>query len=160
MIIQENSQYSYDFEVDATPDTVWSYLWDIHGIAACIEGCGEVREIEENLSYEAEVRKKLGPFLIRMPLEISILELKEAELLKVRIKGSDRKLRSEAVQHITISLAQPNSPQITVTIGADLELSGMLATLGKTLVRQQFARQIEDFVFKFRKSILDKVQNG
>ena len=157
---QENSQYTYDFEVEAQPDTVWSYLWDIHGIAACIEGCGEVREIEENRSYEAEVRMKLGPFLLRMPLEISVLELKEAELLKVRIKGSDKKLRSEALQHITISLDQPNPPQTTVAISADLELSGMLATLGKILVRQQFAKRIEDFSFKFRKSILDKVQNG
>jgi len=28
------------------------------------------------------------------------------------------------------------------------------------MVRQQFAKQIEDFIIKFRKSILEKVQNG
>ena len=157
---QENCQYTYDFEVDARPDLIWSYLWDIDGIAECIAGCGEVEKIEANKSYQAEFSKKIGPFLMRMPLEIDILELKEAELLKVRIKGSDKKLRSEAVQVIRMALTQPNSPMTTIAIVADLELSGMLATLGKHMVRQQFAKQIEDFIIKFRKSILEKVQNG
>jgi len=97
---------------------------------------------------------------MRMPLEIDILDLKEAVLLKVRIKGSDKKLRSEAVQVITIVLTQSNAPMTTISVAADLELSGILATLGKTMVQQQFTKQIEDFIFKFRKSILEKVQKG
>ena len=159
-ITQQNSQYAYDFEVDARPDLIWSYLWDINRIAACIEGYGEVHETEDNKSYQADFRKKIGPFLIRMPLEIDILELKEAALLRVRIKGSDKKLRSEAVQDIRIALTQANLPMTTSAIAANLELSGILATLGKTMVQQQFAKQIEDFINKFRKSILEKIQNG
>ena len=157
---QEKSHYAYDFEVDASPDRIWAYLWDIDRIAECIDGCGEVSEIRENKSYHVEFRKKIGPFLMRMPLEIDILDLKEAVLLKVRIKGSDKKLRSEAVQVITIVLTQSNAPMTTISVAADLELSGILATLGKTMVQQQFTKQIEDFIFKFRKSILEKVQKG
>ena len=157
---QEKSHYAYDFDVDATPDRIWSYLWDIDRIAESIEGCGKVTKIEENKAYHVEFKKKIGPFLIRMPLEIDILELKEAALLKVRIKGADKKLRSEAIQIITIVLTKANAPATTIVMAADLELSGLLATLGKTMVQQQFTKQIEDFIFKFRKSILEKIQNG
>ena len=55
-------------------DRVWSFLWDVPRLAACIPGAREVRAIEDGKRYAAVVADKLGPFRVQFPLEIEVLE--------------------------------------------------------------------------------------
>ncbi len=57
-------------ELAASPIAVWERLWDIHALAGCIPGCGDVEAIEERRRYRATIRDKVGPFRIAIPLEI------------------------------------------------------------------------------------------
>ena len=57
-------------ELTAPPGAVWQRLWDIHALAGCIPGCGDVEAIEEHRRYRATIRDQVGPFRIAIPLEI------------------------------------------------------------------------------------------
>jgi carbon monoxide dehydrogenase subunit G len=138
--------FNHDFEIEAPPVLVWKFLWDIQAMAGCIPGCEEVITQVENKTYLAKMRRKVGPFVIRMEMDIEVTECVEPERVAVVVAGRDNKLKSKLSQTLNVSLSgEPEGPS-RVEIHTQFELSGVLAALGATLLKGHVKHEMDTFV--------------
>ncbi len=146
-------KFVHSFDIEAAPKLVWSFLWNVQALTRCITGCEEVITRSENKAYFARIRRKVGPFLIRMELEIDVKTCVEPERIAVVVSGRDNKLRSKLSQELLLSLkGNPEGPS-TVQIESDFELRGVLAALGKNLLRGHVRNEMNTFVENVRAGI-------
>jgi|ETNmetMinimDraft_26_1059896.scaffolds.fasta_scaffold71624_2 carbon monoxide dehydrogenase subunit G len=156
--MSENINHS--FQVDSVPEQVWEFFWDVHAMARCIPGCEEVTTVEDNKTYKATVRRNMGPFLIRMPLDVTVLESTPPRLFRVQISGKDKKLRSEVHQTVSVGLTDAAPNKTDVEIDIDITLSGLLATLGRNLVRTQIIQAMDEFVYTVHDVLVKRGQEA
>ena len=134
------------FVVDTARETAWAFLWDIEALAKCVPGCQEVLTQERGLSYKARVRRNVGPFLIRLELDIAVAESVPLQRIRVLVLGEDTRLRSKVQQSITVSLNDFGDSQCQIEIVTEFRLSGMLAALGEGLLTGQIRQELDTFV--------------
>ena len=142
--MQQTMQHA--FIVDAARERAWAFLWDLEAVAKCIPGCEEVLTQEPGLSYKARVRRVVGPFLIRLELNIVVAESVPLERIQVVVSGEDKRLRSKVQQNITVSLHDFGNSQCQIEIVTDFRLSGMLSALGEGLLAGQIHQELDAFV--------------
>jgi carbon monoxide dehydrogenase subunit G len=136
--------------VSAPVGEVWAFLWDIERVARCLPGCAEVVTLEQDKSYSARVERKLGPFVLGMDLNISVLEKAPPHRIRVRVAGDDGRLRSRVDQILTLTLLAESTGQTEVQLHSSFELTGLLASLGQNLVAMQTESVLDDFVESLR----------
>jgi len=134
------------FVVNTAREQVWRFFWDLETVAKCIPGCEEVRTLTPGLSYQARIRRSIGPFLIRLELQIAVVESESPQRIRVRVSGEDKRLRSEVQQNISIVLSDVDDKQCQIEITTDFRLSGMLTALGEGLLGNQIRQEIDTFV--------------
>ena len=141
-----NQDFNRSFGIEAPPALVWKFLWDIEAMAGCIPGCEEVITQVENKTYLAKMRRKIGPFVIRMEMDIEVTECVEPERVAMVVAGRDRKLKSKLSQTVTLALeGEPEGPSC-IEVNTHLELSGVLASLGAILLRGHIQNEMDTFV--------------
>jgi uncharacterized protein len=145
----------HSFEIQAEPGVVWTFLWDIEGMARCIPGCQSVAAKTPDRSYNAVVRKKVGPFLVRMELAIEVLAQDAPNSILVEISGDDLKLKSHIRQLVDIRLSQGRDGGTAVAIHATLIMDGILASLGRPLIEMQVRQVLNDFSEAFQAKMQD-----
>ncbi|MCW2952193.1 MAG: hypothetical protein JWQ48_1363 [Conexibacter sp.] len=137
-------EFGRTIALDAGLLEVWSFVWDFEEVARCIPGCEEVTEHVPHRSYTAEVRKKLGPFLVRMPLEIEIVSYEEARSIRAAVIGKDRRLRSEVTQELDVTLTGDDRRcLLRAVIRASIQ--GVLASVDATLIERNLDQTIGEF---------------
>jgi len=148
------------FVVDTTRDRAWAFLWDLEAVAKCIPGCEEVLTQEPGVSYKARVRRNVGPFLIRLELNIGVTESVPLERIQVVVSGEDKRLRSNVQQNVTVSLNDFGNSQCQIEIITDFQLSGMLAALGEGLLAGQIRQEIDTFVGSVKKTLQERASEA
>ena len=146
----------HNFDVPTTAETVWNFLWDVQSLAQCIPGCGPVEIIEEQKAYKAQMKRKVGPFLLRFNLEINILEADAPRQIKVEIFGSDKRLKTTIKQLLIVNLTS-GSENTNVDLNLDMELTGVLVTLGKRLAVAHINQILDDFVATMQERIRERI---
>lgn len=136
-------------------DEVWNFIWDFKGVARCIPGCEDVQEHDPHHKYTAAVRKKLGPFLIRMPLEIEIVDHRERSWLCATVVGRDQRLRSEVEQRLNVKLGDhPAGTRLLAEIA--VEIRGVLATVDAHLIERNLDQTIGEFTQALNAEFADR----
>lgn len=143
---------SHSFSVNAPQTVVWSTLWDMKRIAACIPGCESVVERSPMAVYDVAIRRKVGPLLIRMAVEAEVVERTEPSLIEIRGSGKDTRLRSLAVFGLVIRL-RPGSVGTEIDVETQFEISGLIVSLGERLIAAQLDREMEDFIARLRDTV-------
>ena len=82
-------RFATQVTVHVPRQSVWDFLWDVPRLTACEPGCEAVEEIEPNIRYQAVVRDKVGPFSLRVPLAVEVLEATAPVRLRARAQGRD-----------------------------------------------------------------------
>ena len=152
--------FQNDFNVEAQPEQLWTFLWDIESMAQCIPGCEEVITHEDKKSYKARMRRKVGPFVIRIEMDILIVECEPPKRIVMEVSGKDKRLRSELTQRVTVSLNVEGDGNCKVVIDTHLQLSGVLATLGVSLLSGHIEQEINTFVTSLREAIEKRKAEG
>jgi carbon monoxide dehydrogenase subunit G len=146
------------FELDASPDDVWSLLRDTPRFTGLLPGVESVVRIEGEgaESYAATVIDKIGPFKVTMNLQVRVVEARETSLLKAAIGGADASGLNRVTGHLQVDL-RPAPPGTQMNFEASVEVLGKLATLGAVPIRRrttqlfaEFARNIQSQFAKER----------
>jgi len=143
----------HSFSVGATLNQAWSFLWNIEAVAKCIPGCEEVLVREQGTSYQARVRRHVGPFLIRFELDIAVAQSSPPHRIEVVVSGDDKRLRSQIRQSIIVSLTEVEAGQCQIDLATSFELSGMLASLGERLLGAQIQQELDIFASCIQNSL-------
>jgi carbon monoxide dehydrogenase subunit G len=131
-------------ELTAAPAAVWERLWDIHALARCIPGCGDVEAIEERRRYRATISDRVGPFRIAVPLEI-LVEAAPPERLAISASGRDATLGSPVKVGLAVALTGGPDRGTRLAIDGDVQIGGKLATLGQGVIQRRTKDVLDQF---------------
>ena len=143
----------HSFDVTASRELVWSFLWDPQALARCLQGCEDVVVVEEGKSYRVRVRRKVSVFVVGLELDITVLEREAGRYVRLEISGKDARLRSELHLALLVSVDEIAPNECRINLGATINLSGLLAALKKTLVSMQISQTLDDFATRLRSAI-------
>jgi len=129
-------KFEKEITVDAAPDKVWGFLWDVERVARCLPGCREVRMVVPHERYEATVVERVGPFKVQFPLEIQVLEVEELRRLKAQAVGKDSAMGSSLKVILELQLERTDTGS-RIAIVSDTSILGKLGTLGQGIIQHK-----------------------
>jgi carbon monoxide dehydrogenase subunit G len=143
-------RFDIQVTVQVPRQILWDFLWDVSRLTACVPGCEAVQEIEPGTRYQAVIRDKVGPFTLRVPLAIEVLEATAPARLRARAQGRDAAVQSLVKVESTLVLVETSAQTTTLQVCADVTVLGKLGTLGHSVIVRrgeaivaQFARAIQ-----------------
>jgi carbon monoxide dehydrogenase subunit G len=138
-----------EIRIGAAREAVWEFLWDVPRLAACVPGASDVQAVEEGKRYTGVVAEKVGPFKVRFPLEIEVLEARPLERLRARAGGRDASVDGLAKVDLDVSLT-PVEGGTSMRLAADISVLGKLGTLGHSVIVRKGADIVDRFAAAVR----------
>lgn len=136
---------SHTFEVSRPIDQVWDFFQDIPSVAQCLPGAELLDDPGEG-SYAGKVSVKLGPMAATFEGTANVNVDAAAKTGSIEGKGVDKRGGSRGHVKVAYSLS-PAGTGTSVTIDADVTLSGAAAQFGRTgLINEMSNRLIGEFV--------------
>jgi uncharacterized protein len=145
-------QFTKDIEVARPPEAVWAFLWDVDGVARCLPGCGDVRTIAPQKRYTAVVGERIGPFTVRFPLEIEVLEIEPQRRLRARAAGRDSAVGSSLRVLLDLNL-EPRDGGCVIRVSSDTAVLGKLGALGGGIIQRKADQIMEQFAASLRQAL-------
>ncbi|MDH3603647.1 MAG: SRPBCC domain-containing protein [Candidatus Tectomicrobia bacterium] len=127
-------QFERQVQVEASRQEIWGLLWDVPRVVNCVPGCETAEEIEPYQRYRAVVREKVGPFKVRIPLDIDILESTAPRRLVAKASGREGKVQSHVKVEIDLTLVEVEPHVTELRLQADVAILGKLGTLGHSVI--------------------------
>jgi carbon monoxide dehydrogenase subunit G len=144
-----------EIRIGAPRTKVWEFLWDVPRLAACIPGATDVRAIEDGKRYAAVVADKVGPFRVKFPLEIEVLESRAPEHLHARAGGRDTAV--DGLVKVDLDVVLTDLEEGTgFRLAADIAVLGKLGTLGHSVI----VRRGNDIVDRFAAAVRAQLERG
>ena len=133
-------------EVDRPADQVWDLFQDVPSLAGCLPGA-ELTADKGDGVYAGKVSAKLGPMTADFEGEATVTADEAARTGAVKGKGMDKRGGSVGQVTVNYSLVSRADGGTTVTVDADVLLSGAAAQFGRTgLIKEMSSRLIGEFV--------------
>jgi uncharacterized protein len=141
-----------DIVVGRAPERVWTFLWDVERVARCLPGCEDARTVVPQQRYAAVVAERVGPFKVRFPMEIEVLEVEEGRRLRAQAAGRDSAIGSSL--RITIELRlEPRDGASVIHIASDATVLGKLGALGHGMIERKAEQIMEGFAAAMRQAL-------
>ena len=144
--------FARDIEIGRPPEHVWGFLWDVERVARCLPGCREARTVVPHERYAAVVGERVGPFTVKFPLEIQILEVEKGRRLKAQAAGRDPAMGSSLRVMLELAL-EPRGEGCTVHLVSDAAVLGKLGTLGQGIIQRKADQIMEQFAAAIRQAL-------
>jgi carbon monoxide dehydrogenase subunit G len=138
------------FTVAAAPEAVWAFLVDPRRVVTCLPGA-ELTEVEDERTFQGNVKVKVGPVTVAYKGRIQIVELDQAGL-RVKMVGEGRESGGAGSARMTMESRLTPKPggQTEVLVASDVEVVGRLVQLGRGMIEQvshqvflQFAERVQ-----------------
>lgn len=132
-------------EVPASPRAVWDVLSDPHAVVECVDGAALGDQLEDG-SFDATLVVKFGPAKVSFKAKVA-LELDAAAMTgNVNARGKDGigGTRVQSAMKFNV-VGQADPPASTITIAAEVEISGKLASLIESGANLVVKRMVGDF---------------
>ncbi|MFB3097295.1 MAG: CoxG family protein [Dehalococcoidia bacterium] len=131
--------------VPADIQRTWELLMDIPRAAACVPGMEEVVQ-EEDGSYRASIRVRVGPMGLTLAGTLRVLEQDSAKgEARFLIEASDRKVGGAVRADLLIQLRSEENNQTELVLNTDTTFIGRLGELGQPLIRRKANNTMQDF---------------
>jgi carbon monoxide dehydrogenase subunit G len=138
-------QLTNRFEVKRPVDAVWKAFADVPAVAQCLPGADLTADKGDG-TYEGSVQIKLGPMTAKFEGEANVSRDDATKKGHIDGKGVDRSGGSRGQVKVDYLVAAGDGGS-TVTVDADISLSGAIAQFGRSgLVEEITKRLIDEFV--------------
>lgn len=127
-------RFEKQVQVEAPRQEIWELLWDVPRVVSCLPGCDAAEIIEPHEHYQATVQEKVGPFKIRIPLDIEVVTNQPPENLVAKANGRDGKLQSHIKIELDLTLVALEPHVTALNVQADVAVLGKLDTLGHSVI--------------------------
>lgn len=123
-------------QIIAAPiEKVWSYLLDVHKVAACAPGFQSLEDLEEE-HWKAVIAVGIGPVKAKFTIDVTRPEMHEPDLMVVKGRG---KAPGSAVDltgtmHLT-AVEEDGTQQARMDWDATVQVSGTIASVGARLMQ-------------------------
>ncbi|MEZ5175581.1 MAG: SRPBCC family protein [Acidimicrobiia bacterium] len=149
---------SREFQVRRPLEEVWSIFDDVPAVASCLPGA-EILEDLGNGKYMGRIQTRLGP--IRTNFEGTAAVQSDISDRSGRIEGEgvDRKGGSRGKVVVEYSLRETDR-ETSITVDADVALSGAAAQFGRSAIIEELTTQIIDEFVSCLEGTLDSGNDG
>lgn len=137
--------FAESFSVARSDAECWDILVDVARISTWVSVVGEVTEHEHLARYTTVLEDRMGPFKLRADLEIAVTSLTEHASITIRADGEDRQIGSRITVDATLSL-EPTGSGCNVNIDGRYEVTGRVATMGASTIRQKADKILQEFL--------------
>lgn len=132
------------FEVNAPPETVWSFLLDAKRLAPCIPGCDQLEVVDER-TYRVRLTVKVGFLSTSQDVRMQIVEADPPRRLVSTGRGEDRRLGSQVEIRTTLELSPAGDGATTVSYTSDVQVLGRLGSVGDAVMKIKAKQLAGDF---------------
>ncbi len=149
-MVAEN--FSETFTVGRPSDECWEALTDVSRIAGWVSVVGDVIEQEHLSRYTAVLEDRLGPFRMKADLDVVVTAFDLHDSISIRADGEDRQIGSRITVDATLRL-EPSDPGCVVKIDGRYEVTGRVATMGSSTIRQKAQKMLGEFTQAARRDL-------
>lgn len=136
---------SQEFTVHQPLSVVWETFEDIPTVAGCLPGA-TLTEDKGNRTYGGRVAVKLGPISPTFDGEATITSDEATHSGTITGTGVDRRGGSRGQLNVTYKIVPVGEDTTTITLDADITLSGAAAQFGRTsVINEVSSRMIKEF---------------
>lgn len=143
---------SGDISVDVPRDVAFAFLQNPRRLAACIPGCGDLRELGPN-RYAAVLSSRVAFMTLSFNVTIEILRLDPAHAIEAAITGDAVGLAGHVAATAAVQLADEGPNGTTVRYTTDIALTGTLGGLGQPVFRSTSAQLAREFGANLKKAL-------
>ncbi|NND02673.1 MAG: hypothetical protein HKN91_07790 [Acidimicrobiia bacterium] len=137
--------FSQSFSVGRSNLDCWSVLTDVATVSSWVSVVGEVQEHEHLAHYTTVLADRLGPFKLKADLDVLVTALTEPTSVTIRADGEDRHVGSRITVDATLALS-PRDDGCDVDITGRYEVTGRVATMGASTIRQKADKILKEFM--------------
>lgn len=132
------------FTIAAQPDPVWEFLTDPKRVTKALPGT-EVSERIDKMNYKGDIAMKVGPITAAYTGTVSFSFDEKSRSAVIRARGRSKRGMGNASLDMTSQLCGLPAGRTGVKVEADLAVSGILARLGRGMIRHLSRKLIRDF---------------
>ena len=136
----------------APPATLWSLLWDVPRMVACVPGCVDAREIEAHRRYAARMTQKVGPISLSAMLDVQVTEAEPERRLALTARGRDPVIGAEITMRVALEIAG-HGDGCVLLIDADGRVLGKLGALGHGTIQRKAEESVDEFAVRLRAAV-------
>lgn len=134
-----------EFEVGKPMSSVWDFFQDIPAVAQCLPGA-ELTADHGDGTYEGNLEAKLGPMTAKFEGKAAVTVDSSSRSGHIEGQGADKRGGSRGQVKVDYRLKAVESGT-SVTVDADVTLSGAAAQFGRTgLIKEMSNRLVAEFV--------------
>lgn len=134
----------------ATPDQVWSALFDRDVLAQAIPGCESLEQTSDT-SFKAVVKLKIGPVSARFKGEVELSDIEVGKSCILSGKGTGG-IAGFAKGSAKVTLT-PEGADTILDYTADVSVGGKLAALGNRLIKATATKLTGEFFANFDRAL-------
>ncbi len=135
-------EFSGTQTIDAPIKHVWSYLLNVHNVAACAPGFQSLEELEPE-HWKAVISVGVGPVKAKFTLDVTRPEMQEPERMVVKGRG---KAPGSAVELSgTMHLSALDADHTRMDWHAHVVVSGTIASVGARLMNSTAEKMTAQF---------------
>ena len=138
--------------LDASPSQVWTVLWDVPRMVACVPGCVEAREVEPGRRWEARMTQRVGPFTLSVPLVVEADDVEAPRRLALSASGRDPLVGASVSMRVGLGL-EPEASGTRLSVDADARVLGKLGALGHGVIQRKAEESLEEFLTCLRRTL-------
>lgn len=133
------------FVVKAAPSAVWAFLTDPQRIARALPGAAIQEQIDPQ-TYSGTMTVKVGPVSTSYRGQMRFEKLDQAAgVAEIVASGQDVRGRGGAEMHMTSRVVQRAPGETEVTVVSDVNITGILAQMGRGMIEQVSDQMFEIF---------------
>ncbi|TDE37957.1 CoxG family protein [Antarcticimicrobium sediminis] len=134
----------------ATPDQVWSALFDRAVLEQAIPGCESLEQTSDT-SFSAVVKLKIGPVSARFKGDVELSDIAPGLSCTLSGKGSGGIAGfAKGAARVTLT---PQGAQTVLDYTADVAVGGKLAALGNRLIKATAQKLTGEFFANFNTAL-------
>jgi carbon monoxide dehydrogenase subunit G len=123
------------FVVRSTPEQVWSFLTDPEKVARCLPGAAITGKLDDR-TWQGTMTVKVGPVSSSYKGKVAFEKLDEASrTAEIVATGQDVRGRGGADLRLTSTLLQKAAGETEVTTTSRVNITGILAQMGRGMVQ-------------------------
>ena len=142
--------------VNAVPSKVWEVLMDAQSLAKVVPGISSLEKLSDN-SFRSTLNIKLGPVSGSFSGNLMLEDIIEQKSFTLRAKQNSKIGNANAT--IKIELAPVDGLQTAIAFDGDVQLSGLLASMGQRIIGGVSTTLTKQFFNNLEKE-LELINNG
>lgn len=141
------------FTVAAPAARVWTFLTDPYQVVSCLPGAAITSKVDDQ-TYDGTVTVKVGPITAAYKGQVRFERL-DAEHWEAEVvgRGQDIKGKGGAEMRMVSRLVALDAGQTEVTVSSDVNISGILAQMGRGMIENVSNHVFQQFATAMRQKL-------